>query len=139
MNLSVMRNTQNYQSQTKVLPPSGYTKLISPIAISKVDRKMHATTLASEYRPNVDASEIYTNGNQYTGQKKENLRHGKGKYTYADGSYYYGDWFKGKMEGVGQLYDVNGNLEYEGEWKDDHFEGKGKLMSYGTDWTKYEG
>jgi hypothetical protein len=33
----------------------------------------------------------------YTGQKKDDLRHGKGKYLYADGSYYYGDWFKGKM------------------------------------------
>jgi hypothetical protein len=25
------------------------------------------------------------------------------------------------MEGQGQLYDCEGNLEYEGEWKDDHF------------------
>jgi hypothetical protein len=33
----------------------------------------------------------------YTGQKKDELRHGKGKYLYADGSYYYGDWMKGKM------------------------------------------
>ncbi len=58
---------------------------------------MHTTTLVSEYRPNVDSSEVYTNGNMYTGQKKDDLRHGKGKYIYADGSYYYGDWFKGKM------------------------------------------
>lgn len=77
-------------------------------------RNMHQTSLASEYRPQVNSSELYTNGNMYTGQKKDDLRHGKGKYLYGDGSYYYGDWFKGKMEGLGKLYDADGNLEYEG-------------------------
>ncbi len=48
----------------------------------------------------------------YTGQKKDDLRHGKGKYLYGDGSYYYGDWFKGKMQGIGKLYDPDGNLQY---------------------------
>jgi hypothetical protein len=43
------------------------------------------------------------------------------------------------MEGHGQLYDENGNLVYEGEWKDDHYQGKGKLLGFGTDWIKYEG
>ncbi len=45
------------------------------------------------------------------------------------------------MEGVGQLFDSDGNLEYEGEWKDDHFEGKGKFHNHcgGDDWFKYEG
>lgn len=71
---------------------------------------MHNTTLVSQYRPAVDSSEVYTNGNMYTGQKKDNLRHGKGKYIYNDASYYYGDWFKGRMEGQGQLYDSDGNL-----------------------------
>jgi hypothetical protein len=33
----------------------------------------------------------------YTGQKKDDLRHGKGKYLYADGSYSYGDGLQGKM------------------------------------------
>lgn len=54
-------------------------------------------TLVSEYRPEIEVSEIYTNGNRYEGQKKDNSRHGKGKYIYNDGSYYLGDWIKGKM------------------------------------------
>ena len=58
---------------------------------------MHSTNLVSEYRPNLDTTEMYTNGNMYIGQKKDGNRHGKGKYSYADGSYYYGDWIKGKM------------------------------------------
>lgn len=76
----------------------------------------------------------------YTGQKKDGLRHGKGKYLYGDGSYYYGDWFKGKMHGQGKLYDVDGNLEYEGEWKNDCFEGQGtKYSLHGDKWVKYVG
>ena len=58
---------------------------------------------------------------------------------YNDGSYYFGDWIKGKMEGQGELIDADGNLVYEGQWKDDHYEGKGRLMGRGTDFTKYEG
>jgi hypothetical protein len=41
------------------------------------------------------------------------------------------------MEGQGQLYDQQGNLIYDGNWKDDHYEGNGRLMGVGTDWTKY--
>ena len=43
------------------------------------------------------------------------------------------------MEGQGQLYDYQGNLVYDGAWKDDHYEGSGRLMGSGTDWIKYEG
>ena len=50
-----------------------------------------------------------------------------------------GSWVKGKMEGQGQLYDYRGGLLYDGEWKDDHYDGTGKLMGSGTDWVKYEG
>lgn len=50
-----------------------------------------------------------------------------------------GDWFKGKMQGTGQLFDSQNNLIYDGKWKDDHYEGSGRLMGYDTDWTKYEG
>ncbi len=104
--LSVMKSAKQSQAnKTKILPPSGYSKLINPTAISKDERKMHESTLASEYRPQMDETELYTNGNMFMGQKKDGQRHGKGKYVYSDGSYYYGDWFRGKMQGVGQLYD----------------------------------
>lgn len=43
------------------------------------------------------------------------------------------------MEGQGELYDPTGNLVYEGGWKDDHYEGRGRVMGFGTDWVKYEG
>ncbi len=41
------------------------------------------------------------------------------------------------MEGQGQLYDPQGNLIYDGGWKDDHYEGTGRLVGVGTDWSKY--
>lgn len=81
------------------------SRMISPTIINRSQRKMQTTTLASQYRPPIDASEVYTNGNRYEGQKRDNLRHGKGKYIYSDGSYYFGDWAKGKMQGTGQLFD----------------------------------
>lgn len=145
INLSVVgRTTQHITKETgqrtKILPPVGYTKTIIPKPLDPSERNMHQTSLAAEYRPTVNASEVYTNGNMYTGQKKDDLRHGKGKYLYSDGSYYYGEWFKGRMQGQGKLYDTDGNLEYEGEWKNDHYEGKGILYGLGgVDWIKYTG
>ncbi len=87
-----------------------------------------------------EVNEVYTNGNAYKGHKNTlDERHGKGKYIYSDGSYYYGDWYKNKMFGNGVLYYSDGNVEYDGEWKDDLFEGKGIIYGKGCDWIKYEG
>lgn len=86
--------------------------------------------------------ENYTNGNKYVGQKKGDLKHGKGKYTFRDGSYYEGDWNENKISGVGGLYFVDGNIEYNGEWRNDEFNGWGTHYSdrkKGECWQKYEG
>lgn len=63
--------------------------------------------------------EEYTNGNQYIGQKKNGLKHGKGKYIFKDRSYYEGSWKNNMMHGKGILYLANGKVEYEGEWAED--------------------
>lgn len=139
MNISLMKSLDGAQN-TKILGNStnGFSKVLNPLAASRNSKRMQGT-LVAEYRPQIEVSEVYTNGNRYQGQNKDNLRHGRGKYIYADGSYYIGDWKKGKMDGQGQLYDSNSNLVYDGNWKDDHYEGAGRLMGFGTDWTKYEG
>ena len=54
--------------------------------------------------------EHYTNGNKYIGQKKGQIKHGKGKYEFKDGTYYDGQWFNNKINGVGNLYFKNGDL-----------------------------
>ena len=54
---------------------------------------------------------------------------------------YFGDTENGKKHGKGSLFDENGDLVYEGEWKEDKRCGKGKL--YATKGNKeqydYEG
>ena len=54
-----------------------------------------------------------------------------------DNSIYKGSWnFQGKKEGYGIFIDSKGN-KYIGEWKDDKFHGKGRLISINGDF--YEG
>jgi hypothetical protein len=47
------------------------------------------------------------------------------KETYADGNIYEGEWKDDKRNGRGKYTKVNGNV-YEGEWKDDKRSGRGK-------------
>ena len=88
--------------------------------------------------------EEYTNGNQYIGQKKGGLKHGRGKYIFKDRSYYEGSWRNNLMHGKGVLYLPNGKVEYEGEWADDEPDGWGLLHCYEAEgrpplWRRYEG
>ena len=61
----------------------------------------------------------------YTGETKNGIPHGKGKWTYSDGSVYEGEWKDGKWHGKGKRTYSDGTY-YEGEWKDDKWHGKGK-------------
>lgn len=88
--------------------------------------------------------EEYTNGNQYIGQKKGGLKHGKGKYIFKDRSYYEGSWRNNMMHGKGVLYLPNGKVEYEGEWAEDEPDGWGVYYAYEAEgrvplWRKFEG
>lgn len=64
----------------------------------------------------------------YTGYYKDDLKHGKGKYTLMDGSSYEGEYRKGVRCGKGKCVTINekGCLTYEGEWENDFKHGKGK-------------
>jgi hypothetical protein len=55
-----------------------------------------------------------------------NKREGKGKYIYENGDYYVGDFVNGLYHGNGIEYYKNGNIRYEGEFKDNLYDGKGK-------------
>ena len=51
----------------------------------------------------------------------------------TDKSIYKGSWnFQGKKEGFGIFFDSKGN-KYTGEWKEDKFDGKGRLISINGD------
>ena len=70
------------------------------------------------------ARESYSDGSYYEGQKKNNMRHGKGRLIYHTGASYEGEWNYGKMYGYGTLYFANGHIAYVGDWINDKFDGK---------------
>lgn len=75
-----------------------------------------------EYRP----LQLLDTGAQYEGEflKGTNIREGKGKQIWADGSVYEGYWKNSKANGRGRLIHADGDI-YEGEWKDDKADGFG--------------
>jgi hypothetical protein len=62
----------------------------------------------------------------YEGSFKKGLPDGFGTYTWADGSYYAGDWKKGKRQGKGRLFKATDDEMVKkekpmGMWKNDQF------------------
>lgn len=62
----------------------------------------------------------------YQGKFKDGVPHGKGKYVYADGSYYIGEFKNGLRHGEGTLHEMNkeANTVTSGKlglWKNDEF------------------
>jgi hypothetical protein len=58
----------------------------------------------------------------YRGHFSKGLPNGKGVYTWADGSFYDGDWKYGLKNGDGRL--VKKDSVITGIWKDDRYQGK---------------
>lgn len=58
-------------------------------------------------------------------REKKTIREGKGIYRHSDGQTYIGQWHLGKMHGYGKLFYGDGQLRYEGEFKNDLFDGYG--------------
>ena len=63
----------------------------------------------------------------YTGTFKNDLKHGKGKYTWNDGNVYEGDWINGERTGKGKYTWNDGNV-YEGDWINGERTGKGNIL-----------
>ncbi len=88
----------------------------------------------------------------YTGEFKDGLYHGQGRYYDVNGSSYEGQWQEGKFHGKGKMIDKDGNIFegdfvqgkmtgkivanifgwlYEGDCVDDHMHGYGALSYMG--------
>jgi len=61
---------------------------------------------------------------KYEGNWKNDLQHGQGRCEWVDGSHYDGEWKLGKRSGKGK-YATTSGMKYEGEWLDDMPHGQG--------------
>jgi hypothetical protein len=78
----------------------------------------------------------FLDGTLYEGDSVEGKMHGHGTRTYVDRTVYKGDWVKGKMHGHGTRTYVDRTV-YEGDWVDDKRHGRGKQTV--PDGIVYEG
>jgi hypothetical protein len=134
----------NLKSQQPESKSSNQNELLSPPSLYNTERVLATSENGNYKRPylgfyRVDFAnftfhleierreiikEIYEDGSVYEGEKKNELRNGKGKFFYADGGMYDGDWHQGRMHGRGRLFYPSGALAYEGEWLEDKFSGR---------------
>lgn len=86
---------------------------------------------------------LFPNGDCYTGEYKENERHGKGLYWWSYSSAMYcGDWLKNMRHGYGRMVYPDGS-RYLGHWVNDKKNGQGRYTyadgsSYDGAWVKNE-
>ena len=72
-------------------------------------------------------SPLYAASDGPPGCQEGNCFNGYGKYKYANGNLYIGDFREGKPNGRGILYCANGN-KYLGDWQDSWRQGRGKFI-----------
>eukprot|EP01043_Picozoa_sp_COSAG02_P001747 COSAG02_NODE_37_length_48203_cov_57.745708_31_plen_141_part_00 len=85
--------------------------LLAPLAVARVKR--------------TDATLTHEDGAVYRGDQNEaGEKHGTGRYTWKDGSYYDGQWKNDEREGMGKYTYPSGGV-YDGEWKDSKPHGNG--------------
>ncbi|KAL8061124.1 hypothetical protein ABFX02_02G067900 [Erythranthe guttata] len=79
---------------------------------------------------------IILNGDVYLGAVKGMTPHGKGKYTWLDGTIYEGDWVEGKMTGKGKIYWPS-QATFEGDFSGGYLHGFGTFT--GSEGSFYRG
>ena len=105
LRLSTVKDIMNQYVSTNRHSKSakGYGKVseASMMTLSMADRQFcrGVEQVVEEEEELVHMHEEYTNGNLYIGQKKNDLKHGKGKYIFKDRSYYEGGWKDDVMHG----------------------------------------
>ena len=60
---------------------------------------------------------VYPSGNIYIGGVKNYLRHGYGVFLYKNGNKFQGYFKGGRIDGVGEFTDPNGELISKGFWR----------------------
>jgi hypothetical protein len=89
--------------------------------------KVHYIGEVENGKANGNGVGIWTTGGVYKGAWKNNLRHGEGTYEWADGEKFVGQYVADKRQGKGKYYWTNGE-RYDGDWKEDRRNGAGILF-----------
>ncbi len=69
---------------------------------------------------------IFDSKGIYEGEWRDNVRHGKGRYVWANNDTYEGDFQNGNRHGYG-VYTFASGEQYRGEWRDDLRHGEGAM------------
>jgi hypothetical protein len=106
-----------------VLPPlqNSYYDKYSPMEgfVSVEKDKETISRLFKELEPFMQKAKV-----GYEGEYKDDMKHGKGRFTFASGSVYEGEWKDDKKHGKGKCTYASGDV-YEGEFADGNYHGKG--------------
>lgn len=71
----------------------------------------------------------------YSGETKNDLPDGKGKYILPNCNFYDGAWKRGKCHGKGKLFLRKENMTYEGDFNDGKIEGIGTILKDARSYT----
>ena len=126
-NIRVDYNNFNNEEQALNLQPD--VQKVSEKIEPCVDEPGNITTKAQ-------GTQVYPNGDKYTGEWKDDMKHGHGTYTYNNGEVYVGEYKDDMKHGEGMYSWPDGN-KYIGEWKDDMKHGQGTALFHSGD--KYTG
>lgn len=61
----------------------------------------------------------WADGQKYEGDFQNDIRTGEGTYYWPSGERYEGEFENNRREGYGTLFDPDGNISFEGDWKND--------------------
>jgi len=122
MATELFRSEEQKRELEHLLEKSKHSHGILRFSIGGV--KIHYYGQIQEGKANGYGIGIYNGRSTYEGSWKNNLRHGNGKYTWANGDVYEGSFVVDKREGHGS-YTFGGGERYEGGWKNDKRDGKG--------------
>lgn len=104
---------------------------INCVLAQNADCKVLSDSLKGTYAGECNNGKANGNGkavgiHTYDGDFKNGLPDGKGKYTWANGDFYYGGWKKGLKDGKGEIHRTSNGIKtlITGYWKKDKYKGE---------------
>ncbi|CAD8082050.1 unnamed protein product [Paramecium primaurelia] len=110
--------------------PLSYTEIpISYVVKKDINYRQEMEQMIEMNKSRCFITEQYQDGSSYVGETYNQLRDGFGRYQFAEGGYYEGQWKQNKMHGYGTLFYGVGQKAYEGQFENDQFSGFGTLYN----------